>query len=142
MVIVLDVPSADVPLVALVTAGHGRHLADAAEEVARTGRAQILQRLGHGDLDVLLGDLVGGALRVHFQEAIDHRVSADAREPQVCLLGRQLGEQVVAHRAGHASLAVMKSEVSEAVEPAGDTIEVEEELLVEEISIDGMCGVY
>ncbi len=35
------------------------------------------------------------------------------------------------------------SEVSEtAVEPAGDTIEVEEELLVEEISIDGMCGVY
>lgn len=34
------------------------------------------------------------------------------------------------------------SDVSESVEPAGDTIEVEEELLVEEISIDGMCGVY
>lgn len=25
---------------------------------------------------------------------------------------------------------------------ADDTIEIEEELLVEEISIDGMCGVY
>lgn len=34
------------------------------------------------------------------------------------------------------------SQGSEAGEPAGGTIEVEEELLVEEISIDGMCGVY
>jgi mycofactocin precursor len=26
--------------------------------------------------------------------------------------------------------------------PAAETAEVEEELLVEEVSIDGMCGVY
>jgi len=38
-----------------------------------------------------------------------------------------------------ASLARMENEVVETV--AAD-LEVEEELLVEEISIDGMCGVY
>ena len=28
------------------------------------------------------------------------------------------------------------------IEARDDTVEVEEEMLVEEISIDGMCGVY
>ena len=28
------------------------------------------------------------------------------------------------------------------VAPAGDTVLVEEDLLVEDVSIDGMCGVY
>jgi mycofactocin precursor len=31
---------------------------------------------------------------------------------------------------------------NEVVEPAAVDLEIEEELLVEEISIDGMCGVY
>jgi len=31
---------------------------------------------------------------------------------------------------------------NEAVEPVAVDLEIEEELLVEEISIDGMCGVY
>ncbi|MEI7548386.1 MAG: mycofactocin precursor MftA [Actinomycetota bacterium] len=31
---------------------------------------------------------------------------------------------------------------NEVVDTAAETIAVEEELLVEEISIDGMCGVY
>jgi mycofactocin precursor len=31
---------------------------------------------------------------------------------------------------------------NEVVEPAAADLEIEEELLVEEISIDGMCGVY
>lgn len=40
-------------------------------------------------------------------------------------------------RRSAASLAAMENE-----QVADDTIEIEEELLVEEISIDGMCGVY
>ena len=38
-----------------------------------------------------------------------------------------------------ASVGCMENEV---VDTAAETIAVEEELLVEEISIDGMCGVY
>ena len=52
VLVVLDVAAPDVPLV------------DATEEVARSRPAEILQRIGDGDLDVLLGDLVGGALGI------------------------------------------------------------------------------
>ena len=38
-----------------------------------------------------------------------------------------------------ASLPEMENEI---VDTTAESIEVEEELLVEEISIDGMCGVY
>ena len=38
-----------------------------------------------------------------------------------------------------ASLGGMENEI---VDTTAESIEVEEELLVEEISIDGMCGVY
>ena len=41
-------------------------------------------------------------------------------------------------RSGAASLGCMESEVVD----TNEAIEIEEELLVEEISIDGMCGVY
>ena len=35
-----------------------------------------------------------------------------------------------------------QGEAPEASEPGSDEVLVEEELLVEEISVDGMCGVY
>lgn len=47
-----------------------------------------------------------------------------------------MGRRCAPHH-GAASLARMENE--QVVE---DTVEIEEELLVEEISIDGMCGVY
>ena len=42
--------------------------------------------------------------------------------------------------AGGANLASMEHEVADTTVPA--EVVIEEELLVEEISIDGMCGVY
>jgi mycofactocin precursor len=61
-------------------------------------------------------------------------------------LGGELGEQVGVHGVNHASGhydATMEREDTEhaADEPAAPAV-IEEELLIEEISIDGMCGVY
>jgi mycofactocin precursor len=124
-----------------------RLISDAPEEVAGARGAQVVQRLGDRDLDVLLGDLVGSGIGVEPAEPFDHRVAAGAGERQLRLLCRQVGKQVGTHRGSHAieisgrpaSLARMENEV---VEPAAVDLEIEEELLVEEISIDGMCGVY
>ena len=96
VLIVFDVPAADVPTVV-------RLVGDATEEVAGAGRVQVLQCLGNGDLDVLLGDLVGRGIRVQLLEAADHLVATRAREGQLRRLGRQLGKQVSAHRADHAT---------------------------------------
>jgi mycofactocin precursor len=59
---------------------------------------------------------------------------------KVSPFGGKVGEQLVAHRTGHASLRVMEQDAVTTTEQ--DTADIEEELLVEEISIDGMCGVY
>ena len=59
-------------------------------------------------------------------------------------LVRELGEQVsihgVANASGRTTLRSMENE--DIVEPSPDDAGIEEELLIEEISIDGMCGVY
>jgi mycofactocin precursor len=56
----------------------------------------------------------------------------------------EFGEQVNIHGVANASrattLAVMENE--EIVELSSDEAGLDEELLIEEISIDGMCGVY
>ena len=87
--VVLDVAATDVPRLA---AGVVR--VDAAEEVARAGRVEVLQRLLDGDLDVLRRELVGGALRVDALEAFDHPVPGRARERQPLAFVRQLGEGI------------------------------------------------
>ncbi len=95
--VVLDVASADVPGVA---DGPWRRslLDDAAEEVAGTGSPQVGECFGDGDLDVLLGDLVGSTLGVERGEALDHPVATGARVPQVRLLGSELGKGHLVHR--------------------------------------------
>lgn len=59
-------------------------------------------------------------------------------------LVRELGEQVsihgVANASGRSTLRPMENK--DIVEPSPDDAGIEEELLIEEISIDGMCGVY
>ena len=89
----LDVTTADVPAVAAL-------LVDASEEVTRPGHAQIGERVGHGHLDVLLRDLVRGAIRIHGGEPFDHRVPAGARERQIVAFLIELGEEgrVSGHR--------------------------------------------
>ena len=58
------------------------------------GRAEVLQRLLDGDLDVLGRELVGRALRVDALEPLDHPVPGRAGERQPLALGRQLGEGI------------------------------------------------
>jgi len=55
-----------------------------------------------------------------------------------------MGDRTLSNRGARPdSLAVMENEVVvTATDPAEITAEITEELLVEEISIDGMCGVY
>ena len=91
VVTVLDVPATDVPPVA--------GLVDPPEELAGAWRAEILERLGDGDLDVLLRDLVGGAVRVDRLEPLDHRVAARARVGQPLALALEVREQVRVHGA-------------------------------------------
>jgi hypothetical protein len=90
--VVLDVAATDVPPLE----GAGRSVAgvDAAEEVAGSRRAQVLQRLLDGDLDVLGRELVGRALRIDALEALDHPVPGRAREGQPLALDRQLGKRI------------------------------------------------
>ena len=87
--IVLDVSPPDVPAIA------GRALlGDPAEELPRAGRSQVLERLGDGDLDVLLGDLVGRRIGVQRLESFDHPVSRGARGSQVLTFRAQLRERI------------------------------------------------
>ncbi len=86
VLVVLDVTAPDVPLV------------DAPEEVACSGSAEILERVGDGDLDVLLGDLVGSALGVDGLEPLDHAISRPSREGQTVPLGDEVGKQFGRHR--------------------------------------------
>ena len=95
--VVLDVTAADVPDVAVLVVGLAL-LGDAAEELTGARRLQVLQRFGHRDLDVLLGDLVRGGVGVEAREPLDHRVAAAQRELQARPFGAQFGEEVVAHR--------------------------------------------
>jgi hypothetical protein len=90
VVVVLDVPAADVPL---LDAPLGR--VDPAEEVPRARRAQVLERLGDGHLDVLGGDVVGRARRVDPAEALDHPVPARARVRKARSFGVELREEFV-----------------------------------------------
>ena len=71
---------------------------DAAEEVAGARAVQVFQRLGDRDLDVLLGDLVGGCCRIDLAEPLDHRVAAAPGERQVVSLGDEFGKQVSSPR--------------------------------------------
>ena len=83
-------------------------------------------------------------------------VATGACEPEVCLFDSQLGERLGVHGSatlssravGGARVRAMETPVVEVTDPAGTNAasesetEIIEELLVEEISIDGMCGVY
>jgi mycofactocin precursor len=75
---------------------------------------------------------------------LDHRVAAPSSERQMVALDRQFGEQVSIHGVGNASAATTleSMENEDFVETSSDNTDIEEELLIEEISIDGMCGVY
>jgi len=90
VLVVLDVATADVPL--LVARAVAR--VDPPEELAGARRAQVLQRLLDGDLDVLGRELVGRAVRIDPLEALDHAVPGRARERQPLALARQLGERI------------------------------------------------
>ena len=59
-------------------------------------------------------------------------------------LDRQLGEQVTIHGVDNATPAttLRSMENEDIVETSSAGADIEEELLIEEISIDGMCGVY
>ncbi len=135
--LVFDVPPADVPAIAVL-------VGDPPEEVAGTRAVQVFQRFGHRDLDVFRGDLVGGRRRVDGAEPLDHRITAPTGKGQMVALVGEVGEQVsihgVANASGRATLRSMENE--DIVEPSPDDAGIEEELLIEEISIDGMCGVY
>jgi len=96
VLLVLDVPTADVPPLAPTGEATSRFL-DATEEVAGTWRAKILQRLADGDLDVLLGELVGRRIRIQLPEPVDHPVATGACEPEMCLFGSQFGERLSIH---------------------------------------------
>jgi mycofactocin precursor len=56
----------------------------------------------------------------------------------------QLGEQVTIHGVDNATSAttLRSMENEDIVETSSADADIEEELLIEEISIDGMCGVY
>ena len=84
VVVVLDVPAAEIPAIAL-------HI-DAPEEVAGTGTGQVGERLGDGHLDVLGGDLVGCALGIDALQPGDHPIPAASSERQARPFCFQLGE--------------------------------------------------
>ena len=73
-------------------APRARHV-DPTEEVAGTRRAERVERLPHGHLDVLGRDVVGRRLRVDALEPFDHPVAAGARERQPVALAVELGER-------------------------------------------------
>jgi hypothetical protein len=81
VLVVLDVAATDVPAVARV-------LGDTTEEIAGARGLQILQGFRDRDLDVLLGDLVGGTLWVEPGKPFDHPVAAHAGKRHVRNLGR------------------------------------------------------
>jgi hypothetical protein len=91
VVVVLDVAPTDVPIV------------DAPEEVAGARTAEVLEGIGDGHLDVLLGDLVGGAVGIDRFQALDHPVARSARRPQSSTLLIELGKQVGPHGIGQPS---------------------------------------
>ncbi len=97
--VVLDVAATDVPPLGRCARRGG--FGDPPEELARTRSAQVVERFGDRDLDVLLGDLVRGRVGIQPLEAFDHPVSGRTREPQVLLLGPELGEQVGRRLAVH-----------------------------------------
>ena len=150
--VVLDVAAADVPAVGVL-------VGDPPEEVAGTRAAQVLQRLGDGDLDVLRGDLVGRRRRVdRAGTAGSSRRGSRGRSARWSRSASSSGNRSactgsVTLAAAARRIAVLGNyaramETEQIVEPAaaadaeiGDEV-VEEELLIEEISIDGMCGVY
>src|SRR5206468_336918 len=131
---------------------------DPPEEVAGARAVQILERLGHRHLDVLRRDVVGRRRRIDLPEPSDHRIAAPPGARQVLALDVELREQVGVHGVANSSqrapvttmgpattLGPMENEqiVEEpAVEEVTSSSGIEEELLIEEISIDGMCGVY
>ena len=162
---VLDVSSPDVPGVAGSISGRLARcqFGDPTEEVAGARRAQVVERLGHGDLDVLLGDQVGRRIGIDLREPLDHRVAAGPRERQPSPLAVEVGERAGKivrghHRARHAigPATLRPWSTNPTPQPSADTAAtvladtapdttsevVADELLVEEISIDGMCGVY
>ncbi len=59
-------------------------------------------------------------------------------------LDRQLREKVAIHGVDNATPAttIRSMENEDIVETSAGDADIEEELLIEEISIDGMCGVY
>ena len=90
---VLDVATTDVPAIALARPFTVAGLVDATEEVTGAGRPQILQGFLDGDLDVLLGEVVGGVLRIDLLEHRDHRVTTGAGVGEVGALLDELGEE-------------------------------------------------
>jgi mycofactocin precursor len=129
---------------------------DASEEIAGARAIEVLERLRDRHLDVLRGDLIRGSVRIDRAKAIDHGIAASAAERQAIAFCGEFGENVCVHGVDHSSSAARHAptvghyarpmeneEITEA--PSGSTTveeTVEEELLIEEISIDGMCGVY
>ena len=92
VLVVLDVAAADVPL--LGRAAGPSPVSMRPKKSPAPGRAEVLQRLLDGDLDVLGRELVGRALRVDPLEPLDHPVPGRAREGQPLALDRQLGEGI------------------------------------------------
>ena len=90
---IFDVAAADVP--------GGRRgaprclLGDAAEEVTGPRCTQIVECLGHSELHVGLGVLVGGGIGVDVRVMLDHGVAARTGVGQLCLLGGQFGKRIV-----------------------------------------------
>jgi hypothetical protein len=93
VVIILDVPAADVPLLPARSAGHRLEGVDPPEEVSRSWRGEVGECLLHRHLDVLGGDVVGGALRVDALEALHHALTGAAGEGEVGALGVELGKE-------------------------------------------------
>ncbi len=145
--------------------GRRGRLVDPPEEVARARHAEVCKRVADGHLDVFLGDLVGRAVRV--DGARTARSSRHGRPGRSASCERSISSSGKGARHGicsgnstgvyrPASVATAASTYASAIEQ--DTIVamrrarhrrstptialVEDELLVEEISIDGMCGVY
>ncbi len=88
--LVLDVPPADVPLLADRTLAR----VDAAEELAGARRAEVVERFLDGDLDVLRSELIGRAVWVDALQPLDHPVSGRGGERQPLAFGGQLGKRL------------------------------------------------
>ena len=92
VLLVLDVPAAHVP-------ARSTLLVDAAEEVAGARLGQVLEGVGDDHLDVLLRDLVRGAVACSDRpQAPDHRLPAEMGVDEVPPLVGEIGEEL-GHRA-------------------------------------------